>query len=150
MDIKNSLFVILITLTVPATTVHANVPTVLSITRRTVNRSNLVDVVVNHSDPTTNHYIIQISIDLDGTTQTFTNLPRPTTTQYTFTLNIGSMSPKTIKAQAVCNLHGPSPWYIEGAAVTAPSSGIPGYSVEAVAAGILVAIAAVLVLQRRS
>ena len=55
MGIKNGLFIILITLTVPATTVHANVPTVLSITRRTVNGGTLVDIIVNHSDPTTNH-----------------------------------------------------------------------------------------------
>jgi desulfoferrodoxin (superoxide reductase-like protein) len=151
MSTKNSLLILLIllTLTIPAATVHANIPTVLSITRRTDSGNTLIDVVVNHSDPTTNHYISQINLDLDGTTQNFKDLPKPTTTQYTFTLNIGSANPKTIKAQAVCNLHGPSSWYTEGAAVTTSGGGIPGYPLEAVAAGILTAVTAALVYGRR-
>ena len=152
MDTKNGLLItlILLTLTAPAAIVQANIPTVMSIARRTVNGGTLVDVTVNHSDPTTNHYIIQISLDLDGTTQTFTDLPKPTTTQFTFTLNISSANPKMIKTQAVCNLHGSSSWYTEGAAVTTPSGGIPGYPVEAIAAGILISIAAVFLLHMRA
>jgi desulfoferrodoxin (superoxide reductase-like protein) len=151
MNIKNGILttLILLALMIPATIVHANIPTVMSIARRTVNGGTFIDIVVNHSDPTTNHYINQISLDLDGTTQTFTDLPKPTSTQYTFTLNIGSASPKTIKAQVVCNLHGPSSWFTEGTIVTTPSGGISGYPVEVVAAGILIAVTAIFVLHRR-
>jgi desulfoferrodoxin (superoxide reductase-like protein) len=151
MSTKNSLLMLLVilTLTIPAATVRADIPSVLSITRRTDSGNTYIDVLVRHADPTANHYILQINLDLDGTTQTFKDLPKATTTQYTFTLNIGSANPKTIKAQAVCNLHGPGSWYTEGAAVTTSSGGIPAYPIEAVAAGILIAVAAALVLGRR-
>ncbi len=150
MSTKISLLILItLTLTIPATTVRADIPSVLSITRRTDSGNTLIDVLVRHADPTTNHYIMQINLDLDGTIQTFKDLPKATTTQYTFTLNIGSANPKTIKAQAVCNLHGPGSYYTEGAAVTTTSGGVPGYPTEAVGAGILLAVAAALVLGRR-
>ena len=151
MSTKSSLMILLIflILTIPAATVRADIPSVLSIARRTDSGNTYIDVLVRHADPTTNHYILQINLDLDGTTQTFKDLPKATTTQYTFTLNIGSANPKTIKAQAVCNLHGPGPWYTEGAAVTTSSGGLPGYPTESVAAGILIAVAVVLILGRR-
>ncbi len=151
MSAKTSLliFIILFTLTIPAVTVYADVPTVLSITRRTVSSNTIIDVTVRHAGPSVNHYVNQVSLDLDGTIKVYADLPKPTEVQTTFTLNIGSANPTTINAQAVCNIHGASPWFKEGTAATSPSGGIPGYPLEAISAGIFIAIATPLVLGRR-
>ena len=142
---------LLATLFLPVVAVHANVPTVLSITRRIDSGNTLIDVKINHSDPTTNHYISQIALDLDGTTKTFTDLARVTTTEATYTLNIGATSPNTIKAQATCNLHGPSGWFTEAGGTTGgtTSSGVPAYPFEATIVGTLIAVAALLLVRKR-
>jgi desulfoferrodoxin (superoxide reductase-like protein) len=146
MSAKTSLLILIIlfTLTIPTVTVYADVPTVLSITRRTVSSNTIIDVTVRHAGPSVNHYVNQVSLDLDGTIKVFADLPKPTEVQTTFTLNIGSATPNTISAQAVCNIHGPSPWFKEGTATTSPSGGIPGYPLEAIAAGIFIATTLVL------
>jgi desulfoferrodoxin (superoxide reductase-like protein) len=137
--IRLTLTVLLLTiLTLPVVTVHANVPNVLSITRRTDSGNTLIDVKVSHSDPSTTHYISQITLDLDGATKTFTDLPKATATDATYTLNIRAVTPKTIKAQATCNLHGPSAWFNEAGGTT--SSGIDAYPMEAVLIGVALAV----------
>ena len=152
--IKLTLTVLLLTaLTLPVVTVHANVPTILSITRRTDSGNTLIDVKVNHADPTAAHYISQITLDLDGTTKTLTDLIKAITPETTYTLNIGATSPKTIKAQATCNLHGPSAWFTEagstiGGTGGTTSSGVPSYSLEATIIGAVIAVAALLARKR--
>jgi desulfoferrodoxin (superoxide reductase-like protein) len=137
--IRLTLTVLLLTiLTLPVVTVHANVPNVLSITRRTDSGNTLIDVKVSHSDPSTTHYISQITLDLDGATKTFTDLPKATATDATYTLNIRAVTPKTIKAQATCNLHGPSAWFNEAGGTT--SSGIDAYPMEAVLIGVALVV----------
>jgi desulfoferrodoxin (superoxide reductase-like protein) len=145
------LFAILV---IPAVIVYGNVPTVLTITRRTEGGNILVDVKVNHADPTTSHYISQISLDLDGTIKSFTDLPKATTVDATYTLNLGTTSPKTIKAQAVCIIHGLSSWFTEGEPGNTGGSsqsggGVPSYPTEAIFAGIITALAVAMILYRK-
>jgi desulfoferrodoxin (superoxide reductase-like protein) len=153
MNKKAAIAILIITaLALPATAVHANVPTMISITRRTDTSGNtLIDVKVNHADPTTNHYISQITLDLDGTTETFTSLTKTSAVEATYTLNIGKTTPKTIKAQATCNLHGPSAWFTEsttgGNTGGTSSGGIDAYPTAAVAVG--AALAVTILLNRR-
>jgi desulfoferrodoxin (superoxide reductase-like protein) len=145
---------LLATLVIPAAIVYANVPTIITITRRTDGGNTIVDVKVSHTDSTTSHYISQVSLDLDGTIKSFIDLPKATTVEATYILNIGTTSPKTIKAQAVCNIHGPSSWSTEGetgnTGGSVPSGGsIPSYPTEAIIAGILTALAAATILYRK-
>ncbi len=142
-----ALVLLLATLAIPVATVLADVPAVLSITRRTEGGNTLIDVRVNHNGPTTNHYISQIVLDTDGTIRTFPGLPKATTAQATYTLNIGSSNPASIKAQATCNIHGPSTWFTE--ASSGGNTGIPAYPVEATAAGVLIAAAAIILAKRQ-
>jgi desulfoferrodoxin (superoxide reductase-like protein) len=142
------------TLVIPAAVVYGNVPTVLTITRRIEGSNTLVDVRVSHADPTTSHYISQISLDLDGAIKSFTDLPKATTVEATYTLNLGTTNPKTIKAQAVCIIHGPSSWFTEGGTSntggsTQSGGGIPSYPTEAIIAGIMTALAAATILYRK-
>ena len=145
---------LLATLVIPAAMVYANVPTIITITRRTDGGNTIVDVKVSHTDSTTSHYISQVSLDLDGTIKSFIDLPKATTVEATYILNIGTTSPKTIKAQAVCNIHGPSSWFTEGGTGntggSVPSGGsIPSYPTEAIIAGILTALAVATILYRK-
>jgi desulfoferrodoxin (superoxide reductase-like protein) len=144
----------LVTLVIPTAIVYGNVPTVLTITRRTEGGNTLADVKVSHADPTTSHYISQINLDLDGVIKSFTDLPKATTVEATYTLNLGTTSPKTIKAQAVCNIHGPSLWFTEGGTSNAggstqSSGGIPSYPIEATISGIITALALATILYRK-
>ncbi|HIH88295.1 TPA: hypothetical protein HA344_03680 [Candidatus Bathyarchaeota archaeon] len=130
--------------TLASTTVNADVPTVLTITRRTDASGNiLVDVKIRHADPTTNHYITQITLELDGATKTQTDLVRASSVEATYTINIGTTSPRTIRARATCNLHGASAWFSESGTSGdgGTSTGIPAYPLAAVALGTLAAAA---------
>ena len=143
-----------VTLIIPAAVVYGNVPTILTVIRRTEGSNTLVDVRVSHTDPTTSHYISQISLDLDGAIKSFTDLPKATTVEATYTLNLGTNNLKTIKAQAVCIIHGPSSWFTEGGTgntggSTQSGGGIPSYPTEAIIAGIMTALAAATILYRR-
>lgn len=140
----------LVTLAIPAAIVYGNVPTVLTITRRTESGNTLIDVKVSHADPTTSHYISQINLDLDGVIKSFTDLPKATTVEATYTLNLGTTSPKTIKAQAICNIHGPSSWFTEGGTSgTTSSGGVPSYPIEAIIDGMIIALAVATILYRK-
>jgi desulfoferrodoxin (superoxide reductase-like protein) len=143
-----------VTLIIPAAVVYGNVPTVLTVIRRTEGSNTLVDVKVSHADPTTSHYISQIGLDLDGAIKSFTDLPKATTLEATYTLNLGTTNPKIIKAQAVCIIHGPSSWFTEGGTgstggSTQSGGGIPSYPTEAIIAGIMTALAAATILYRK-
>jgi hypothetical protein len=144
--------VLLAAATLTTTAVNANVPTVLSITRKTDSVNTLIDVKVNHADPTSTHYISQITLDLDGTTKTFTDLPKTTTTEAIYTLNIGATTPKTVKAQATCSLHGPSAWFTEAVETTGNTGGTTGGGVPAYPSGAIfigVVLAVILLLMKK-
>jgi desulfoferrodoxin (superoxide reductase-like protein) len=150
---KLAVLALLLTLLVfPIVIVYANVPTIISITRRTDSSNTLIDVKVSHADPTAAHYISQITLDLDGATKTFTDITKATTTEVTYTLNIGATNPKTIKAQATCIIHGPSAWYAEGGTTGSTggnSYGVPAYPIEAIIMGIILSVATLLLIKKR-
>ena len=123
----------------------ADVPSTVSISRRTEGGNNIIDVKIRHADPTSNHYISQINLDLDGTIKTFKDLTKATTTEATYSLNLGSVSPKVVKAQPVCNIHGAGAYYTEGGTGgTGGGGGIPAYPIEATFIGVLLGIAILL------
>jgi desulfoferrodoxin (superoxide reductase-like protein) len=128
--------------------VIADVPNTISITRRTEGGNTIIDVKVRHADPSTNHYISQINLDLDGTIKSFTGLSKATTTEAIYSLNIGSVNPKVVKSQAVCNTHGAGAYYSEsGTNGTGGGGGIPAYPIEAVIIGALLGVAILLTLR---
>lgn len=139
---------IILALSLPTVIVHANIPTVLSITRRTEGSNTIIDVKVSHTSPSTTHFISLISLDLDGTQKTFTDLTKSTTNEAIFSLNIGSTNPKTIKSQATCNIHGPSSVFTENAA-PGTTGGIPGYPLETVVIGSTLAICIAVIVKRK-
>lgn len=134
--------------------VFANVPSVLNITRRTNGTDTIVDVLVSHLNPSPTHYILQINLDLDGTIRSFTNLPKATTDVATYSLDIGSANPKVIKAQAVCNIHGPGAYFTEGGNTVASQSsgggGISGYPTEAIVGGLLLSVTVLFVISKHT
>lgn len=150
---KKSIFIVFLMLVIiflPTIGVYANVPSVLSITRRNESGNTIIDVKVSHADPSSTHYIAQINLDLDGTTKSFTDLPKATTIEATYSLNIGSMTPKTIKAQAVCIIHGAGAFFTEGGTSgTTSGGGVPAYPSEAIFGGVLLAAAVLLLLSKR-
>jgi desulfoferrodoxin (superoxide reductase-like protein) len=129
--------------------VNADVPNTVTITRRTDSGNTIIDVKIRHSDPTTSHYISQINLDLDGTVKPFTDLVKATTTEATYSLNIGSANPNLVRAQPICNLHGAGPYYSEGGAGGGGGGpGIPAYPMEAMIVGALMG-AAILIFMRK-
>ena len=143
-------FLMLVIVFLPTTGVYANIPSVISITRRTESGNTIIDVKVSHADPSSTHYIGQINLDLDGTTKSFTDLPKATTIEAMYSLNIGSATPKTIKAQAVCIIHGAGAFYTEGGSSgTTSGGGIPAYPIEAIFSGVLLAAAILLLISKR-
>jgi desulfoferrodoxin (superoxide reductase-like protein) len=144
------LFLISTILFIPTISVYANIPSVISITRRNEGSNTIIDVKVNHADPSTTHYIAQINLDLDGTVKTFTDLTHATTTEVTYSLNIGSATPKTIKAQAVCVIHGPGAYFTEGGtAGTTSGGGVPAYPRESIFVGVLLGFAVLVIVSKR-
>jgi hypothetical protein len=131
--------ILVLVLSLPAAFVYANVPSVLGIIRRTEGSNTIIDVKVSHTSPSTTHYIASITLDLDGTQKTFTDLTKATTNEATYSLNIGSVNPKIIKAQATCILHGPSNVFTENA-TPGTTGGIPSYPLETVVIGSILAI----------
>jgi desulfoferrodoxin (superoxide reductase-like protein) len=136
-------------LILPSVAVFADVPSVISIIRRTENGKTIIDVKVSHSNPSSSHFISQINIDLDGVSKVFTDLPKATTSEATFSLDLGTANPKTIKAQAVCILHGPGSFFVEGASTGGSGGrGIPSYPIEGTFVGILLALTILLIIKR--
>jgi len=130
--------------------VLADVPSTISITRRSEGGNTIIDVKVRHADPSTSHYISQINLDLDGTVKSFTGLPKATAAEAIYSLNIGPVSPKAVKAQAVCNLHGAGSYYSEaGTNGTGGGVGIPAYLIGALVIGALLGVAVLLILRNR-
>ena len=132
----------------PVFVVKANVPSLLSVTRRTESGSLIVDVRVSHSEPSVTHYISVINLDVDGTTRSFADLPKATQVEATYSLNLGSASPKVITAQAACIIHGPGAYVAVGSTGGTAPGGVPGYPVEATLIGILAALCGVYVSKR--
>jgi hypothetical protein len=142
------LVLILVALSLPTVIVQANIPTVLSIIRRTEGSNTIIDVKVSNTLPSATHYISLISLDLDGTQKTFTDLTKATTNEATYSLNIGSANPKVIKAQATCVVHGPGSVFTENA-TPGTTSGIPGYPLETLVLGSALAICIAVIVKRK-
>lgn len=134
----------------PVFVVRANVPSVLSVTRRTESGNLIVDVKVNHSQPSETHYISVINLDVDGTMRSFTELPKATLVEATYSLNLGQTSPKAIKAQATCNIHGPGTYLDEASVGNTTPGGIPGYPTEATIFGIVIALCSAFIRSKKS
>jgi desulfoferrodoxin (superoxide reductase-like protein) len=143
------LVLILLALSLPTVIVHANIPTVLSITRRSDGSDTVIDVKVSNTFPSSTHYIESITLDLDGTLKTFTDLTKATANEATYSLNIGAVNPKTIKAQATCNVHGPSSWFTENS-LPGTTTGVTGYPFETIVIGCALAILIVINVNRKN
>ena len=125
--------------------VYADVPSVISVTRRNERGNLLIDVRVRHADPSTSHYISQVNVDLDGTVKTFTDLVKATTVEATYTINLGSVNPTLVKAQSVCIIHGAGAYFSETGS-GGSTGGIPSYPYESIIAGLLLGVAVISML----
>ena len=137
--------IVIIIAAIQISNVQADVPTVLSITRRMESGNLFVDVKVRHANPSTSHYIDDIKIDSDGSVKEYSDLQRATTTEHTFSINLGQVNPKLIKAQAICNIHGPSAYLQE----SSTGGSIPGYPIGSFAIGFAASILIYSLLKRR-
>jgi len=96
---------------VPA--VKANVPSIMSIGSHEVGSTIWLDIVVSHQPPTAIgalHYVPVVQLEINGTTADLTQEPQSTET-FTVQYSLGSNSNTySVRARALCNLHGYSAW----------------------------------------
>jgi hypothetical protein len=94
-------------------TVEALVPSIVSVSFREVGSTVWVDVVISHQPPPaidSSHYVSNVQLEINGAGTDLTQSPQSTTT-FTVEYNLGSnTSSYSVRARALCTLHGYSSW----------------------------------------
>lgn len=95
-------------------TVEALVPSIVSVSSHDVESITWLDVLVTHQPPPTidaPHFVSVVQLEINGSTVDLTQGPQSAetfTVQYSLGPNTNSYS---VRARALCNLHGYSSWY---------------------------------------
>jgi hypothetical protein len=94
-------------------TVEALVPNVVSVSFREVGSTVWLDVVISHQPPPaidSSHYVSTVQLEINGAGTDLPQTPQSTTT-FTVEYNLGSNTNSySVRARALCNLHGYSGW----------------------------------------
>jgi hypothetical protein len=94
-------------------TVEALVPSIVSVSFREVGSTVWVDVVISHQPPPaidSSHYVSMVQLEINGVGTDLTQSPQSTTT-FTVEYNLGSNTGSySVRARALCTLHGYSGW----------------------------------------
>lgn len=130
---RKMVFIFLLLTMLGVQVVNANVPTVDDIQIKATTDGSIVTVTIQHSGPTSNHYVSEIAIKI-GNDETIFELDPQTTVVFTEELSVSATD--SVDVRAFCNLHGWSAWVSSGGTdtpVDEPDSvGVPGFPVIAI------------------
>jgi hypothetical protein len=105
-------------------TVQALVPSIVSVDFREVGSTVWVDIVISHEPPPaigSSHYVSNVWLEINEEVKDLTQTPQSTTT-FTVEYNLGSnTNTYSVRARALCTVHGYSAW----SAITAYPSPTP-------------------------
>ena len=94
-------------------TAEALVPSIVNVSFREVGSIVWVDVVISHQPPPAigaSHYVSTVQLEISGAVTDLPQTPQSTTT-FTVEYNLGSNTNSySVRARALCNLHGYSGW----------------------------------------
>lgn len=91
-------------------TVKADIPTVLQVENISQGSRGRIRLTIMHANPTSSHYVYEVSVDVNGKVTKFPLQPQ-TTDPFTVELDLGEIQgTPNIKAKASCNLHGDGGW----------------------------------------
>ncbi len=124
---------------------YANVPTVLSMEIETRGEDTFLILEVIHSSPTSTHFVGTAEVEVGDESVIHLDLVPQTSGTFTIEVELETVA-ESIRARVSCTTHGWSSWRRLSTEAEGQGGGIPGFPVEAVAAGIL----AVGVLLRRA
>jgi desulfoferrodoxin (superoxide reductase-like protein) len=116
---------------------YANVPTVLSMEIETRGEDIFLIMEVTHSSPTSTHFVSTAEVEVGE--ESVIHLDLVPQTAGTFTIEVElETTPENIRARVDCTTHGWSSWRtLKTKEEDSSGGGIPGFPVEAVAAGLL-------------
>ena len=117
---------------------YANVPTVLSMEIETRGEDQFLIMEVTHSSPTATHFVGTAEVEVGDESVIHLDLVPQTSGTFTIEVELKSMA-ESIRARVSCTTHGWSSWRRLSTDGQGRGGGIPGFPVEAVASGILVA-----------
>lgn len=115
---------------------YANVPTVLSMEVETRGEDAFLIMEVSHSSPTSTHFVGTAEVEVGDESVIHLDLVPQTSGTFTIEVELESVA-ESIRARVSCTTHGWSSW--RRLSTNGRGGGIPGFPVEAVAAGILAA-----------
>lgn len=117
---------------------YANVPTVLSMEIETRGEAKFLIIEVAHSSPTPTHFVATAEVEIGDESVIHLDLIPQTSGTFTIEVELEAMA-ESIRARVDCTNHGWSSWKSLPTEDKDNGGGIPGFPVEAVAAGILAA-----------
>ncbi len=117
---------------------YANVPTVMSMELETRGENTFLIMEVSHSSPTATHFVSTAEVEVGDESIILLDLVPQTSGTFTIEVELESVA-ESIRARVSCTTHGWSSWRKLSTDGQGQGGGIPGFPVEAVAAGILAA-----------
>ncbi len=115
---------------------YANVPTVLRMEIETRGEDSFLIMEVTHSSPTSTHFVGTAEVEVGEESVIHLDLEAQTAGTFTIEVELESVA-EIIRARVSCTTHGWSSW--SKLSTNGQGWGIPGFPVEAAAAGILAA-----------
>jgi desulfoferrodoxin (superoxide reductase-like protein) len=113
---------------------YANVPTVMSMEIETRGDDSFLIMEISHSSPTSTHFVGTAEVEVGDESVIHLDLVAQTAGTFTIEVELESVA-DSIRARVSCTTHGWSSW--RRLSTDGQGGGIPGFPVEAVAAGIL-------------
>ncbi len=117
---------------------YANVPTVMIMEIETRGEDNFLILEVTHSSPTATHFVGTAEVEVGDESVIHLDLVPQTAGTFTIEVELESVA-ESIRARVSCTTHGWSSWRALSTDGQDRGGGIPGFPVEAVAAGIIAA-----------
>ena len=117
---------------------YANVPTVMSMEIETRGDDSFLIMEISHSSPTSTHFVGTAEVEVGDDSVIHLDLVPQTSGTFIIEVELESVA-ESIRARVSCTTHGWSSWRRLSTDGQGQGGGIPGFPVEAIAAGILTA-----------
>ena len=117
---------------------YANVPTVMSMELETRGDDSFLIMEISHSSPTSTHFVGTAEVEVGDESVIHLDLVPQTSGTFIIEVELESVA-ESIRARVSCTTHGWSSWRRLSTDGQGQGGGIPGFPVEAIAAGILTA-----------
>jgi hypothetical protein len=72
--------------------------------------NTILNIEIEHNNPSSSHYVNIIDVEIDGNVQSVTGLEPQTSTQFTYKYDLGKLEYENVRVRANCNVHGWSNW----------------------------------------